>query len=274
MPELPEVETIRRGLARLAPSGSRIARVETRRKDLRFPLPRGLARRLEDRTITGYRRHGKYLLWDTSGGPTLLSHLGMSGSWRHCPDEDERVHDHLYLHLGDGRRLAYHDPRRFGYVDLVKPGAEASHPRLGHLGPDALDEAEFDGAYLRRQLAGRKAAIKSLLLDQRLVAGVGNIYAVEALFRARIRPRRAGGRISGPRLDRLAAAVRAVLLEAIESGGSTLRDYVSADGEMGYFQHRFAVYGRDGEPCPQCATTLQGAVLGGRATVWCKRCQA
>lgn len=273
MPELPEVETIRRGFeSRLAPPGRRILDVELKRRDLRAPIPKNLPARLRGATITGYRRWGKYLLWDTTR-ESLLCHLGMTGTWRDAPAGDERDHDHVYVHLEGGTRLAFRDPRRFGFLDVVAAGREREHASLRDLGPDALDKASFHLAHLKSTLLGRKAPVKALLLDQRVVAGVGNIYAAEALFRAGIRPLTPAGRIGPRRLAALLDAVRSVLADAIESGGSTLRDYRGTGGELGSFQHRFEVYAREGQPCTRCERPLRGAIVGGRSTVWCSRCQ-
>ena len=273
MPELPEVETVRRGLEILAPAGTRIKRVELRRPDLRFPIPKNLPRRLAGQEILAYRRIGKFLMWDLPRD-VLLCHLGMTGTWREAKPGDERKHDHAYIHLTDGRRLAYRDPRRFGLLDLFRPGEESQNRHLKDLGPDAIDTHLFTAAYVKSRLRGRRVPIKSMLLDQRLVAGIGNIYACEALFRARVRPRVAAGRLSLPKVERIVSAVHEVLADAIEAGGSTLRDFRQAGGESGYFQHRFAVYGRDGQPCLHCESTLKGAFVAGRSTVWCPACQA
>jgi len=272
MPELPEVETVRRGLEELVRKGTRIEHVDVRRRDLRAPVPKNLARRLEGEKLIGFGRWGKYLLW-TTPGVTLLCHLGMSGTWRAAPTGDEREHDHCYVSLAGGLRLAYRDPRRFGLLDLIEPGGEASHPTLASLGPDPLDERSFTPACLKLAFAGRRAPVKVLIMDQRLIAGLGNIYAAEALHRAGIRPRAAAGRLGMARLERLVVAIREVLIEAIASGGSSIRDFRLTGGGSGYFQHQFRVYGREGEPCLSCGATIQGAVLGGRASAWCPACQ-
>jgi formamidopyrimidine-DNA glycosylase len=272
MPELPEVETVRAGLTLLLGRRARIARVELTRGDLRAPIPRDFAARLAGQPITAVRRRAKYLLIDTPAA-TILCHLGMTGSWRLAPPGGERSHDHCYIHLGDGRRLAFRDPRRFGLLDLIAPGGEAEHPALRDLGPEPLDLAGFTVDHLVAACRGRRSAIKPLIMDQRVVVGVGNIYAAEALFRARIRPGRAAGRVPRAALAGLVAAIRAILAEAIAAGGSTISDFRQAGGGSGYFQHAFRVYDRSGQPCTVCAAILRGTVLGGRASVWCPRCQ-
>jgi formamidopyrimidine-DNA glycosylase len=267
MPELPEVETTVRGLARVL-QGRRIERVEARRPDLRRALPVDLGQRLTGARVTGLRRRAKYGLIDTDRGDTLVFHLGMSGRWRIDPSEIEK-HDHFLMETDDGRRLALNDARRFGSLDLVRTDALPEWPPFAALGPEPLD---LDASELRRRLAGRTAPIKLLLLDQRIVAGLGNIYVCEALYRAGIHPRRAGGSISLERLKRLVPAIHDVLAEAIAAGGSTLRDFASPNGELGYFSKSFAVYGREGEPC-LCGGTVKRIVQGGRSTFYCPKCQ-
>lgn len=266
MPELPEVETTVRGLARVL-RGRRIVRVEARRPDLRRALPHDLGQRLTGARVTSLRRRAKYGLIDTDRGDTLVFHLGMSGRWRIDPQELDR-HDHLLIATAD-HQVALNDPRRFGSVDLVASSELERLPAIAGLGPEPL---EIGAAELKARLAGRKAPIKALLLDQRVVAGLGNIYVCEALHRARIAPGRAGGSISLARLERLAAAIRAVLAEAIEAGGSSLRDFASPDGELGYFSKSFAVYGREGQRCA-CGGVIRRRVQGGRSTFYCPACQ-
>jgi len=272
MPELPEVETVRAGLERLLGSRAVISSIDLRRGDLRAPIPAHLPARLRGALITAVRRRAKYLLFDTPCG-SLLSHLGMTGTWRLAPAGDERLHDHCYLHLTDGRRLAFRDPRRFGLLDLVEPGSEASHPRLADLGPEPLDDATFTIAHLLNACRGRKQAIKPVIMDQQVVVGVGNIYAQEALFRAGIRPTRPAGRLKRDEALRLIDHIRTVLREAIHAGGSTISDFRQAGGDGGYFQHHFQVYDRAGQPCAICGAVLHGAVVGGRGTTWCRYCQ-
>jgi formamidopyrimidine-DNA glycosylase len=267
MPELPEVETTVRGLERVL-KGHRIAHVEARRADLRRALPVDLGQRLTGAQVIGLRRRAKYGLIDTDRGDTLVFHLGMSGRWRVDPSEIEK-HDHLVLETDSGRRLALNDPRRFGSLDLMQTEALGEWPPFRALGPEPLD---LDPSELKRRLAGRSAAIKLLLLDQRIIAGLGNIYVCEALYRAGIDPRRAGGAISLQRLKRLVPAIHGVLAEAIEAGGSTLRDFASPDGGLGYFSKRFAVYDREGKAC-ECGGTVKRMVQGGRSTFFCPRCQ-
>ena len=270
MPELPEVESTRRELARDM-AGAAIAEVAVRDHRLRWPVPAELPSKIIGRPIRDIGRRAKYLLIGVGNG-TVLVHLGMSGSLRLLGTRSPpQAHDHIDVVLDDGRCVRYHDPRRFGCW-LWTETDPASHRLLAHLGPEPL-EPEFDGAWLHGRLRGRSASIKNLLMDARIVAGVGNIYASEALFIAGIDPRRAGGRISRPRVDRLVCAIRNVLTVAIESGGTTLRDYARTDGAIGEFIHRLNVYGRNGEPCPRCAAPVVSTVLGQRTTWFCRRCQ-
>jgi formamidopyrimidine-DNA glycosylase len=267
MPELPEVETTVRGLAHVL-RGRRIASIEARRPDLRRALPNDLGQRLTGARVTDLRRRAKYGLIDTDRGDTLVFHLGMSGHWRIDPGEIGK-HDHFIVATEEGRRIALNDARRFGSLDLVRSGELDEWPAFKALGPEPLD---LDAAELKRRLAGRKAAIKLLLLDQRIVAGLGNIYVCEALHRAGIHPTRAGGSLSLERLKRLVAAIHDVLAEAIAAGGSTLRDFASPDGELGYFSKSFAVYDREGQEC-RCGGKVRRIVQGGRSTFYCPRCQ-
>lgn len=269
MPELPEVETTVRGLAP-ALEGRRIRRVLLRRPDLRRPMPQDLGQRLTGATVTGLGRRAKYGLIDTDRGDTMIFHLGMSGRWRIDPTE-LLAHDHLILETDEDRTLALNDPRRFGSVDLVPTAKLGEWPAFKALGPEPLGP-DFTAEHLQQALAGRVASIKLLLLDQRIVAGLGNIYVCEALYESRISPKSLGGSISKPRLERLVAAVHAVLESAIEAGGSSLRDYARPDGELGYFSKQFKVYGREGEPC-ECGGTVARYSEGGRSTFWCPKCQ-
>jgi formamidopyrimidine-DNA glycosylase len=269
MPELPEVETTVRGLEPVL-AGQRLTLVEPRRADLRRPFPVDLRQRLTGATVTGLGRRAKYGLIDTDRGDTMIFHLGMSGRWRVDPAE-LLPHDHLLIETANGRRLALNDPRRFGSVDLLSTTALPDWPAFRALGPEPLG-GDLTAEHLLAALAGRKASIKLMLLDQRIVAGLGNIYVSEALFLSRISPKRAAGRISLPRLERLVVAIRDVLLAAIEAGGSSLRDYARPDGELGYFSKQFAVYGREGESCA-CGGTVQRYAEGGRSTFWCPKCQ-
>ena len=267
MPELPEVETTVRGLEHVL-KGRRIARVEARRADLRRALPVDLGQRLTGARVTGLRRRAKYGLIDTDRGDSLVFHLGMSGHWRIDPTEIKK-HDHFLIETDDGHRLALNDARRFGSLDLMRSDELAAWPPFLALGPEPL---ELTAVELKRRLAGRSAAIKLLLLDQRIVAGLGNIYVCEALFRAGIHPKRAGGSISLERLKRLVPAIHNVLAEAIAAGGSTLRDFASPNGELGYFSKSFSVYDREGQPCA-CGGVIKRIVQGGRSTFYCPRCQ-
>jgi formamidopyrimidine-DNA glycosylase len=270
MPELPEVETIARALgARLA--GRRITALEQRRPDLRFPLPPRLVARLVGRQVLGVARRAKYILAELDDGQTLLLHLGMSGRLL-FDGPAAGPHEHLTFGFDDGTRLRFVDPRRFGMLDLTPTADLEAHPRLAGLGLEPLDPG-FTGRALGAVLAGRRSPLKSALMDQRLVVGVGNIYACESLHRARLSPRRTAGFLRPIQAERLAAAVRTVLNEAIAAGGSSLRDYVQTDGELGFFQDRFAVYGRAGLPCAVCGRPIEKLVQASRATFWCRRCQ-
>ena len=274
MPELPEVETVRRGLASKM-NGRRITRAELRRPDLRRPFPAALPDRLQGARIGALGRRGKYILIELNTDGLLLLHLGMSGrvtaGGANLPDAP---HDHVVLTLDDGTVIRFNDPRRFGLLDYVKRGEAAQHPLLSGLGPEPL-EAEFNDAYLSAALAGKMTSIKAALLDQRIVAGLGNIYVCEALFRAGVSPRRLSASVGPRRAHRLTAGIKSVLTEAIEAGGSSLRDYVQADGELGYFQHRWAVYGHEGDPCPgcDCGGGVHRIVQSGRSTFFCAKRQ-
>jgi formamidopyrimidine-DNA glycosylase len=280
VPELPEVETVRRGLEPVL-SGRRIARAEVRRPDLRWPFPPRMAARLGGARVTALRRRSKYLLADLDRGETLIVHLGMTGrmlvsgtvlgAFFHEHPAPQK-HDHVVLHLEDGARVTFNDARRFGAMDLWPTGALESHRLLAGLGPEPLGNG-FDGLYLAGRLDGRGTAVKAVLVDQRTVAGLGNIYVCEALWRARLSPMRLARDVTAAEADALVGAVRDVLAEAIAAGGSSLRDYRQADGELGYFQHSFAVYGREGEPCPRCGGPIARAVQSGRSSFHCPACQ-
>ncbi len=288
MPELPEVETVRRELEP-AMVGARIEKVELRRGDIRFPFPPRFGERLTGRRIEALTRRAKYLLAALDSGETLIAHLGMSGSFRveevfvgefhHLRSKDPK-HDHVVLHLSNGKVVTYNDPRRFGFMDLAGADALDRHPRLAELGDEPL-AAEFDGARLAALFAGSRAPLKAALLDQKRIAGLGNIYVCEALFRANLSPFRPAGDLATARggptkaARALATAIRAVLEEAIEAGGSTLRDHRQADGALGYFQHRFAVYGREGASCPNpgCREAIARDAQSGRSTFYCPGCQ-
>ena len=266
MPELPEVETVRRGLQPVM-EGFRIVRMEVRRKDLRFPFQRDFSPRLTGQTVTGLGRRAKYLMADLGSGDVLVMHLGMSGSFRvikddtqdtpgqfHHPRAEERAHDHVVFHMSSGARIVFNDPRRFGYMKIIARRALDEEPLLRGLGPEPLGN-EFDAAMLARACAGKKTSLKAALLDQRVVAGLGNIYVCEALYRAHLSPRRLAATLAtkkGETTDhakRLVGAIHAVLNQAIKAGGSSLRDHRQTSGELGYFQHSFQVYDREGEKC-------------------------
>ena len=269
MPELPEVETTRRGLAPYV-VGRTIARIEVREPRLRWPVARRLPRALAAASVTGLQRRAKYLLFDTDAG-TLLVHLGMSGSLRYLAEPiAPAAHDHIDVHFDGGGTLRFNDPRRFGSFTLTT--APDTHPLLKDLGPEPLG-GEFDADYLWRSSRNRRVAIKQHLMNGRVVVGVGNIYASEALFRAGIHPRRPAGRIARARFEPLVAAVRDVLRDAIDEGGTTLRNFVGGDGKPGYFRGSLRVYDRDGSPCIACGTAIERRVLGQRATYYCPTCQ-
>jgi formamidopyrimidine-DNA glycosylase len=278
MPELPEVETVMRGLqARL--EGRRIVRARINRKDLRWPFPDGLVARLTGAEVLGFRRRAKYILMRVSGGDSVLLHLGMSGRMNLTlgTPNAETAHEHLVLDVDDGWRVGFVDPRRFGSVDLVATADEDAHRLLVGMGPEPLDDA-FSVAALNAALAGKRTPIKAALLDQRLVAGLGNIYVCEALFRSRISPVRLAHTVPGARAARLVPAIKATLTEAIAAGGSSLRDYVQPDGELGYFQHAWKVYGREGEKCEVCpgepgCVGVRRIVQSGRSTFYCGKMQ-
>ncbi|GEC16989.1 bifunctional DNA-formamidopyrimidine glycosylase/DNA-(apurinic or apyrimidinic site) lyase [Nitrobacter winogradskyi] len=292
MPELPEVETVRRGL-QPAMEGATIVRAETRRKDLRFPFQTDFVARLEGQAVTGLGRRAKYLLADLASGDVLLMHLGMSGSFRvidaagvmspgdfHHPRDEGRAHDHVRFTMSSGAEIVFNDPRRFGYMKIVAREALGDEPLLKGLGPEPLGN-EFDAAMLAHGCRNRKTSLKAVLLDQRVVAGLGNIYVCEALFRARLSPRRLAATLAlktgapSERAERLAAAIRDVLNQAIEAGGSSLRDHRQTTGELGYFQHSFRVYDREGDKCrtPACKGTVKRFTQNGRSTFWCPVCQ-
>ena len=292
MPELPEVETVRRGL-QPAMEGSKIVRAEARRKDLRFPFQRDFIARLQGQTVTGLGRRAKYLMADLGSGDVLLMHLGMSGSFRvvqdeetktpgkfHHPRSEDRAHDHVVFHMSSGARISFNDPRRFGMMKLVPRAELDQEPLLRALGPEPLGNA-FDAAMLARACKGKKASLKAALSDQKIVAGLGNIYVCEALHRARLSPKRRASTIatkSGAPTERaqtLVDAIKAVLKDAIAAGGSSLRDHRHTDGELGDFQHNFRVYDREGKPCPTpgCRGTIKRMVQTGRSTFFCPVCQ-
>ena len=282
VPELPEVETVRRGLEPVL-TGHVIARAEARRPDLRWPLPPDLAERLSGRRVTALRRRSKYILADLDSGETLILHLGMSGRilisgeaqgrFHHDHPAPEK-HDHVILETDDGVRITFNDARRFGAIDLVATAAAEAHRLLAGLGPEPLGNA-FSAPYLAERFRARKMPVKAALLDQRIVAGLGNIYVCEALHRAGISPRRAAGRIGYDRISRLVPVIRDVLTEAIAAGGSSLRDYRQTDGDLGYFQHTFRAYDREGQPCRTdgCGGTVRRIVQSGRSTFYCPLCQ-
>ena len=275
MPELPEVETVRRALAQ-AMEDRQILHAHVGRPDLRWPLPDQLASRLDGRVVGGLQRRGKYVLLPLDQGETMLLHLGMSGSIRiHQAQPPIGKHDHIVLTMGSGMAnaaeswIVFNDPRRFGWLDLYRGEV---HPMLVDMGPEPLGNS-FSADHLVAALAGRKGPIKTTLLDQALVAGIGNIYACEALFMAGLSPRRKAGTIRGGRADRLVAAIRSVLASAIEDGGTSLRDHVQPGGEIGYFVQRLTVYGRDGQLCGTCGATIRRITQSGRSSFYCPDCQ-
>ncbi|MEM8538453.1 MAG: bifunctional DNA-formamidopyrimidine glycosylase/DNA-(apurinic or apyrimidinic site) lyase [Pseudomonadota bacterium] len=282
MPELPEVETVKAGIAPVM-EGQVIARAEVNRPDLRWPFPERMADRLTGQRVLGLRRRSKYILADLASGETLLIHLGMSGRMLisghqigdfHHPHPAPAKHDHVVLHMDNGARITFNDARRFGAMDLMETATQNDHWLIRDLGPEPLGNS-FHESYLIARLKGRNVPIKSALLDQRVVAGLGNIYVCEVLFRAGIHPARKAGRISARRVATLVPLIRDVLGEAIAAGGSSLRDYRQSDGELGYFQHVFQVYDREGKACQRggCQGTVRRIVQSGRSSFFCARCQ-
>lgn len=280
MPELPEVETVRRGLAP-AMEGKRILRVETRRKDLRFPFPANFNQRIEGAKLSRMGRRAKYLVAELSNGEALIMHLGMSGrftvhgktpgKFHHAAGEFEK-HDHVVFEMQGGGRVVFNDARRFGFMDLWPTESLETYAPFAGMGPEPISNA-FSGAYLQEAFAGKKTPVKSALLDQNVVAGLGNIYVCEALYRSGISPKKLAGSIRRDRLELLAVEVRKVIEEAILAGGSTISDYKSTGGELGYFQHRFQIYDREGDPCLACERPVKRIVQSGRSTFYCAACQ-
>jgi len=287
MPELPEVETVRRGLAPVL-EGARLTRVEARRPDLRFPLPEGFVQRLTGARIERLDRRAKYLLAPLDRGDTLVMHLGMTGRFEIKEGKEEPVqlgdfvevvipdpkHAHIVFQTAAGATITYYDPRRFGFMDLIATDKLAEHPWFAKMGPEPLGP-DLTPAYLAEAFKGRKQSPKTLLLDQRIVAGLGNIYVCEALHRAHISPLKPAGKIARAKFPLLVQSIKDVLEEAVMVGGSTLRDFKAADGALGYFQHNFRAYGREGQPCPTpgCDGTIERIVQGGRSTFFCRVCQ-
>jgi formamidopyrimidine-DNA glycosylase len=292
MPELPEVETVRRGLQPVM-EGSKIVKAEIRRKDLRFPFQKDFAARLTGQTVTGLGRRAKYLMADLGSGDVLLMHLGMSGSFRVIKDDEKSVpgqfhhprgkngaHDHVVFHMSSGAAVIFNDPRRFGYMKIIARKAIEDEPLLSGLGPEPLGN-EFDAKMLAHSCANKKTSLKAALLDQRVVAGLGNIYVCEALFRAQLSPRRLAATLATKKAEptdhakRLVTAIHAVLNQAIKAGGSSLRDHRQTSGELGYFQHSFQVYDREGEKCQTagCNGIVKRFTQNGRSTFWCPKCQ-
>jgi formamidopyrimidine-DNA glycosylase len=296
MPELPEVETVRRGL-QPAMEGAKIVKAEARRKDLRFPFQKDFIARLQGQTVTGLGRRAKYLMADLGSGDVLLMHLGMSGSFRvvkdeasqtpgkttgqfHHPRSEDRAHDHVVFHMSSGTAVIFNDPRRFGYMKIIARKALEDEPLLKGLGPEPLGN-EFDAAMLARSCAGKKTSLKAALLDQRVVAGLGNIYVCEALFRSHLSPKRPASTLADKKKEptdhakRLVTSIHAVLNQAIKAGGSSLRDHRQTSGELGYFQHSFQVYDREGETCQSggCGGIVRRFTQNGRSTFWCPKCQ-
>ncbi len=282
MPELPEVETVRRGLVPVM-EGAKIATADVNRPDLRWPFPERMSERLTSKTVTALGRRSKYILADLNSGETLIIHLGMSGrmlisgaalgEFHHDHPAPEK-HDHVVLHMANGARVTFNDARRFGAMDLAATESVEKHWLLKDLGPEPLGNA-FDEDYLVERLSNRRTPIKSALLDQKIVAGLGNIYVCETLFRAGVSPKRHAGNLSQRRAGALVPIIRQVLTDAIDAGGSSLKDFRQADGELGYFQHSFDVYDREGEPCrkPDCTGTIGRIVQSGRSSFYCPQCQ-
>ncbi len=292
MPELPEVETVRRGLQPVM-EGAKILKAEARRKDLRFPFQKDFAARLTGQTVTGLGRRAKYLMADLTSGDVLLMHLGMSGSFRvlkgetnstpgdfHYPRSEDRAHDHVVFHMSSGASVVFNDPRRFGYMKIIARNEMEDEPLLAGLGPEPLGN-EFNADLLAQACHNKKTCLKAALLDQRVVAGLGNIYVCEALYRSHLSPRRLAATLATKKggttghARRLVEEIHTVLNQAIKAGGSSLRDHRQTSGELGYFQHSFQVYDREGEKCqtPRCGGTIRRFNQNGRSTFWCPKCQ-
>jgi formamidopyrimidine-DNA glycosylase len=271
MPELPEVETVRRGLEQVLRDQPKILKFEFLRKDLRDPMPIPKIKTLVGEAITAVERRAKYLVLRTSKG-SLLSHLGMTGTWREAKPGDERSHDHIYIHFENGLRLAYRDPRRFGILDFIAVGKDSQHPKLSVLGYEPLPDS-FTGEVLWTLFRGKAVSVKVAIMDQKLVVGVGNIYASEALFKAGIKPSLSALKVSKERCKILVRSIREILLESIAAGGSSISDYEKFSGESGAFQNRFRVYDREALPCVVCGKKIRAQILGGRSTFWCSTCQ-
>ncbi len=273
MPELPEVEIVKQSLEKILTPEIEILKAEVRRKDIRFEIPKNLATKLKNQKIDKIRRRAKYLLFDMKSG-VLLNHLGMTGSWRVLlPNEDLGIHDHFCLYLSNEKTLVFRDPRRFGMIDFFEKNAESKNKSLKDLGPEPLDEKTFSAEYLFEATRKRQTPIKSFIMNQKVVVGVGNIYASEALFLAKINPLKKAARLSQLESVKLREAIFQILQSAIRLGGSTIRDFVSSDGVYGNFQNQFSVYDREGEQCKICETRLKSKVLTGRSTYWCPSCQ-
>lgn len=271
MPELPEVENVRRGLEKILRDHPVVTEVELKRQDLRCEMPVRKLRTLVGQQITNVERRAKYLLLRTPKG-SFLSHLGMTGTWRVAGAGDERLHDHIYLHFANGLRLAYRDPRRFGCFDFVALGKDLEHPKLKDLGLEPF-AAEFTGQALWNLFRRKQVAVKVALMDQKIVVGVGNIYANEALFKAKVRPKTKALKLSREKCDVIVKAIREVLQESIDAGGSSISDYQDLSGDSGYFQNSFKVYDRESSPCLICGAKIIAETLGGRSTFWCRNCQ-
>lgn len=276
MPELPEVEVVRQDLARKFKDQPQILRFEFKRKDLRDPMPIAKLKKMEGAKILAVHRRAKYLLIETEAGG-ILSHLGMTGTWRLAAPGEERDHDHIYLHLSNGQRWAFRDPRRFGIFEVYDLKDPAKSPRLKSLGPEPLS-ADFTGDFLWRKLRGKSVNIKVAIMDPKIVVGVGNIYASEALFASRIRPQAKAGKVSKDLCERLVLEIKSILEKSIVVGGSSISDFYSSSGDAGGFQNRFQVYDRKGLECVVCSTRrspvlIRSAVMGGRSTFWCPSCQ-
>ena len=286
MPELPEVETVRAGLEKILLDLPLIKKVRLMRKDIRFVIPKELPKLLEGQKVTSVRRRAKYLLIETER-VILLSHLGMTGSWRIVLDEEDAdastiadgvmvgtdKHDHCYVEFENGKRLAFRDPRRFGILDIIKPGQEAKHPRLKDLGVEPLDPKLWTAEFLFQASRKRKVPVKVFIMDQRIVVGIGNIYASESLFFAGVRPQKLAGKLTQKECGRIVESSRTVLEKAIIAGGSSIRDYRGAGGESGSAQSLHHVYDRAGQPCFICGKPIRSKVMGGRSTYWCSHCQ-
>lgn len=272
MPELPEVEIVKKGLQGIIGKNTLIEKIELKRKDLRFPIPRKLITFVKNKKIKTIKRRAKYLLFELEDDFIIISHLGMTGIWRKLEGDKLIKHDHIILHCSGDLKLVYNDPRRFGILDYSLKSKLTKHKLFSHLGPEPLDKI-FDFTYLYEKTRNKQSSIKNLIMNQEIVVGVGNIYAAEALFNSKIKPQRKAKTITKKECELLVKEIKTVIDNAIKVGGSSISDFKNIDGDLGYFQHNFKVYGRDGAPCKICESILLKKIIGGRSSVYCPTCQ-